>query len=327
MSCSIILSGGVAKGSAQAGMISILLDYLAKNNKKVTTIIGASAGSLNGVALSAGLHAGSKTIGEDICNFWINKADVYNFASFNLLNFLSGKGLASLDKGMTLIEGFLNKYAGKGSNPINFGAVLTVLNGVPDPISGGKNCEYLYKFTGKDFDVNNKQLARVACASGAFPVVFEPVSVSLPNAPNSLIIDGGVCNNSPISYCSDDPEVDEVYVLTPEKTIPEYDGAGGLSLIYQMIDIMIGNRRDTDIANALKINIKLDNLSNLGLSDDELTKVKDAVGLTSKRKLKITQIYCETNLPGNSFAGFFDKSLRQEYVARGKDAAKKVLGM
>jgi hypothetical protein len=101
----------------------------------------------------------------------------------------------------------------------------------------------------------------------------------------------------------------------------------GADLLERLVDVLIHERLYRDLRDAVRVNRRLDALTQLratGVLDDrQLAAVKQA--LDEPTALEIVQIRPDTELPGNSFSGLFDRKLRERYVDEGRRAAETAL--
>ncbi len=180
----LVLSGGGARGMAHIGVI----EELEKRNYEITSVAGTSMGALVG-----GVYAMGKM--EEFKDWMISmdRRKVFNLVDFTL----SMHGLVKGDKVLQAMQEF-----------------------IPD-----KNIEDLripYSATAADI-ANNKEvvyrsgsLYEAIRASIAIPTVFTPIING-----DSIIVDGGVLNNIPISNVSREPG-DKLVAVYVNADMPVY---------------------------------------------------------------------------------------------------------
>ncbi len=158
----LVLSGGGARGLAHIGVIEELL----KHNYEITSIAGTSMGAVIGAVYAQGKLEEFKD--------WITSLD--QFEVFKLVDFtLSSSGLVKGEKVLNTIKKFMPD---------------TKIEDLPIPYSATaadiiKHKEVVFT-TGSLFDAIR--------ASVAIPTVLTPVKKD-----GSVLVDGGVMNNVPIS--------------------------------------------------------------------------------------------------------------------------------
>jgi len=154
--------------------------------------------------------------------------------------------------------------------------------------------------------------------------VFAPTAVD-----GKPCVDGGAVNNTPISYVLDDTDVGTVIVITTESSAPPASPAfGGVELVGKIADIVINERISHDLSVARATNDRLarveDALRATGATQETRAKVLEALGW---RALDLRLVYPDPALEGTSFAGFFERSKRADYIAAGERAAEKAMSV
>jgi predicted acylesterase/phospholipase RssA len=168
-----------------------------------------------------------------------------------------------------------------------------------------------------------ERIYHAAAASAAFPFVFQPVEVE----GLGPCYDGGVVNDAPVRLATD-CNAERIVVITPYPLLFDHDAPPtGLAMLEHLVEILIHERLYRDLRDAVRVNGVLDRLESLrttGLLDDaQLAAVQRALG--EPTRIDLLQIRPETELPGNSFSGLFDRDLRVTYIDAGRRAAEAAL--
>src|SRR5262249_17948694 len=94
----------------------------------------------------------------------------------------------------------------------------------------------------------------------------------------------------------------------------------------RLVDVLIHERLFRDLHDAEEVNLAIERLRSLAdrgiLSNDQLARVLEALEM---RPLEILTIRPNAELPGNPFAGFLHRELREPYIAAGQPAARQVV--
>ena len=108
MSTAVILSGAVAKGAFEAGVLA----YLAETEPRITRVVATSAGSLNGAVYAAGIrHNVPRTAARILKSLWTEHgqwADVVRLSPSALLHL---QGLSSLTPIVELVQDALERVS------------------------------------------------------------------------------------------------------------------------------------------------------------------------------------------------------------------------
>ena len=161
------------------------------------------------------------------------------------------------------------------------------------------------------------------------PVLFAPATV---DAATNLV-DGGAVNNAPIKYALSVKDVELVIVVasTMQKLEPGPNADAGLwpalsgpRLVTRLVDTLINERLYRDMREAVDVNRALRAVEEF---EPELRRrVLQALGWEDRRQIALVSVQPTEPLPGGSFAGFFSRRRRIEYLERGRQRAREVLG-
>lgn len=329
MSDAVVLSGGVARGAFDAGVLSVLLKRVI--NLDIKQIVSSSSGSLNAAYLASSIRNNALgDVGERLESLWINEATIRNAFDFNLRGLMNFMGLSDNDS----LTNFLRKVIkpAKTANPKPINVSMIVTNLVGEVVGDDTTFEHVVRFNGSDFDSKEslEDVFAAVTASGAFPGVYMPVNLTISGA-KTPCVDGGVCNNSPIKYAIEDKTVSRVFVVAPYPKnfrIAPTD-MKGVKLFSQMADILINERLYRDLYEAYRVNDTLASLDNWRVAG-MMTQIAydaaiDAFGYVGKRKIDIVIIRPEIPLPGGAFDGLSNIDIRRQYVKAGQEAAKRAL--
>jgi NTE family protein len=331
----VVLAGAVAKGAFEAGV----LDELTRRPAiaaSLTRVVGASAGALNGVMLSAGIRAGDpRGAAEKLLDIWLRYAALSRFAALNAAGILGLQGLSSSRKVLALLEEHVKPCSVPLAQrrPVHLHVVVTATRGSIDPDHLG-SFEQVQPFDARSFD--EPELLRAvfssAAASAAFPGVFLPVELDRVGP----AVDGGTVNNTPIRYALDEledlPRVERVFVIagSPEEVVyPKL--LRGVAYINHLAEILVNERLYRDLREAKARNRAIERLEALehegAISPATHARIRAALGWREAvRKVEIIPIRPpKPGLEGGAFDAFFTPSLRQRYIDIGRDAAKQAL--
>jgi NTE family protein len=324
----LVLAGAVAKGAFGAGAVS----YIANAGRPIHRIVGTSSGALTAAVIGAGAATGQLAYATDIAkDLWLNHAAWTDFAHVSFGDLIHAQGLLDTAKLVAIVKDAIQRVVDHAPNaPAHAAArvtfITTSLNALPaagpEPLP---TYEKAMHFGVGDFLDRAKwgAIATAAAASATFPGVFAPTTID-----GVPCIDGGAVDNAPIAYALDDPAVRKVIVVTsePSKPQPVANHIGGLDLIAKLADIVINERVSNDLAVAHKTNRVLsavkEALDATHASEETKKGVLRALGW---RELELVLIHPDPPLPGTSFSGFRDASLRKTYVDAGIRAAESAL--
>jgi predicted acylesterase/phospholipase RssA len=329
----LILAGAVSQGAFTAGALAELLapETQARLGLDVRRVVAASSGAVNGAFLSSHLHAGTEAAGTPLLEeLWIELGDFRGVFDVSLRALGHARGISTSAKVRALFEKFIPPRA--GTRPIELAVVVTNLDGEVDLVGSelATTFERCLRFSGSDF-ASEEGLARVfdaVVASAAFPVVFEPVTITI-GARTVRCVDGGVCNDTPIKYAlGNGADIDRIFIVTP---FPSVQRAGselqGVALLSQLGDALVQERLYRDLREAHEVNRALRALERALPLSSLRERALAALGWSGRRVLDIVEIRPRETLKGDSFAGFFSRRLREDYVRAGRDAAREALGL
>ncbi len=191
---SLVLSGGGARGIAHIGVI----EELERQGYTIKSISGTSMGAVVGAVFAVGKLQAYK---EWICS--LDKMRIFRLVDFTF----SSQGLIKGDRVFNKMKEFMPDVNIEDLN-INFAATATDI------------------INNKEVVFTKGSIIDALRASVAIPTVFTPVKTK-----NSILVDGGVINNIPISYVqrTKDDILIVVYVnadvpiYKPQKFIKEND--------------------------------------------------------------------------------------------------------
>ena len=185
MATAFVLSGGGSLGAVQVGM----LQGLAAVDIVPDLVVGSSVGALNAAFLAS--HPGPKGA-TDLAAIWagLNRGSVFPTNPTRLLRAVSGRAVSLTDphKLRRLLEEHLG-YERLEQAHCPVAVVATEL------------------LTGRESVLTEGPVVDAVLASAALPGIFPPVELD-----GSLLMDGGVVNNTPISAARD-LGADLIYVL------------------------------------------------------------------------------------------------------------------
>jgi NTE family protein len=325
MDTALVLAGAVAKGAFEAGVLSVL----AESSERVGNIVATSAGALNAAVYATGVRFGrERRAVEVLCGLWEEEAEWGRIVDFSLRGVIGGRGLASTDALLDIVEHGMQAVA-EGAQPVNdvvLRLVTTALRGlVLDPKGiPTTTFEHLLKVESDAFDSveGRHRVAAAATASAAFPGLFVPVEVEGVGP----CIDGGAVNNAPISWAIEEGMERVIVVTGNPLALPPEDDLAWLDLIGKEVDIAINERLFRDLLQARKINEKLswldEALAARGLDESARAAIREGLGW---KPLEIIEVRPAEPLAGNAFSALSDGKLRREYLAQGKQAARAAL--
>jgi NTE family protein len=315
----VVLAGGVAKGAFEAGA----LDALIERGVRLSQVVGASSGALNATLLAAGIRAGrARDATQRLIALWRDDARWMRFLHLSLRDLFERSGVSDSKDILQLLGEEVPRIATAASSPVRLRIVVAALRGVVREIDGrpATTFEGVLSFADRDFDdgAARERIYNAAAASSAFPLLFHPVDV--PGL--GPCCDGGAVNNTPIQLATQDG-LDEVIVISP---YPALFGATpalhGIELASRLVDILIQERVYRDLQLARSTNDDIARVAALvtdgTLSSGQLTAVLRAL---RAKPLRIVTIRPAAELPGNAFAGFLHRDLREEYIDAGRAAA------
>jgi NTE family protein len=316
-SAALVLSGAVAKGAFEAGVVSAL----AQKDFVADRFVGTSAGALNATLLAAGAAVGAFTkAAARVEELWRERATLLSFVR-PLPNLGLGASSTKAVEQLLVdeIEALVASRTASDLRPTTLTLVTTDLAGSLH--EGELTYEDERVFKEADFLDSNtrKEIAKVAAASAAFPVLFIPPILNCRQH-----VDGGVVNNTPLSYAIDESAGrNSIVVVSAEPNVPADDVTLHLlprpTLLVRLVEILINERVGRDLVVARKRNEKRKQLIHaLQGTGIDAEKVADGLGF---RELDILTIRPTKALAGGAFNGFVSKRLRESYIRLGKEAA------
>lgn len=320
----LVLAGAVAKGAFEAGVTS----ELATRGIVFDRFVGTSAGALSATLLAAGAAVGRfEYAARKLEELWRDRAWVWSFLNPTLA--LGGISSTRRVESM-VVEALRDVVVHAGPRPASLHRtkltlVTTDLCGSVDQGELTHEDEHEYREAALVDERRWKEIASVAAASAAFPILFSPAKLTAPNGVRGRRVDGGVVNNTPLSYAIDKDDGksgrNSIIVVSAEPNVPRRPTTLWLfPLGLRLIDILINERIGRDLVVARKRNDKRTELiSELkGHEDIDAGALADRLGF---RELDILAIHPREELVGGAFGGFFWKPWRAEQIAEGKLAA------
>ncbi len=136
--------------------------------------------------------------------------------------------------------------------------------------------------------------------------------------------DGGLTNNTAVKYAIEGaPDVDRIFVIVPYPVLLEPSPElRVLSLVAHLVDVLVQERRYRDLREAYAVNAVLERLELEVHSPTARAEVLRIFGWGHRRKNKTVEIRPHRPLDGGPFDGFLSKTLRGEYVAKGRESAQ-----
>jgi predicted acylesterase/phospholipase RssA len=348
----LVLTGGVAKGAFEAGVLARLVEA----GVRFDSVVGTSAGALSGLLLAHG--AAAERLGEaakSIEHLWRDEASLFRFASPALADLISRTALSRTDRVVDLLRSYTPPLA-RVERAIDFVCVATDARGYLERAPGRADAwlagfETAFRFSSNDFcDEGALSLARrAAVASAAFPVLFAPVEMPpgyerhvIPDGGcddcirdrSGAFYDGGLRNNNPIKYALEAGAIDEVVVVSAFPVGAAYAGPprGLLDIAGRVFEILVNGGIAGDLAAAHGTNVRLAQFAAFAgrarrdcpeLAEALIAEVGQVSGLAGKRAIEVASICPAAPLPGTVFTGFVSRRLRALYIDEGRRAAER----
>jgi NTE family protein len=216
-----VLSGGASLGAVQVGMLEALFE------RAITPdlIIGSSAGAINGAFIAS--REPTVQTAKELGAIWrgLNRGSIFPLSPVTGLIGFVGRGTHVVPSGnlRRLVAGHARLDRLEDAR-VPLHVIAT------DVLSGGE----LRLSTGPAVDA--------VMASAAIPGVFAPVSVD-----GALMIDGGVCDNTPISHAIE-LGAEEIYVLpTGFSCDLEAPPRAALNMLLHAMSLMLAQRLHLEI--------------------------------------------------------------------------------
>lgn len=322
----LVLAGAVAKGAFEAGVLQIL----AKASVDVVRIVAASAGALNAVVYAGGIAKQEQTeAAASLVELWTSEGRWRDVFHLSLADFLVHRdGISDQEKLLKILRQHVQRI--EAPRRIELRIIVSPLGGRDGNIGpvAATTYEYVVDFDQTDFasDQSLESVFEAAVASAAFPVAFAPAMV----AGVGLCIDGGTCNNAPISRAiGGAKDLDAILVVTPSPkhyVAPKTEKPNFNEVVGDLLEMVTNERLYRDLRNAAEVNEGIRRLEASELPPRQLDVVRAAIGWENRSVIDIVEIRPEKPLSGSAFHGFFDRKAREEYIASGIECAKAVLG-
>jgi NTE family protein len=328
----LVLAGAVAKGAYTAGVIQALVH----SEVEIVRIVAASSGALNGTLLASGIHAREvQRAADQLVEVWTDHADWNQIFHVSFSDLFRGEGISDDKRVIALLREYIKPHEGP-SDPIDLRLVVAPLHGSTGTIGSqpATTFEHVLGFSGAAFDSAQslESLFSAAAASAALPVVFSPVEVAIDQL--GPCVDGGTVNNTPIKWALEGSighSVDAIVVVTttPETMppVPESQVIAGTHLVSRVAELLINERLYRDLREATTVNAQLHALAGLRAKhgDAAIDDVLAALAWQDRREVDIVTIRPSESLSGTAFSGFFDRALRERYIAIGRDDAQRII--
>lgn len=325
----IVLAGAVAKGAFEAGA----LQALSRADVEIVRIVAASSGALNGTLLAANVRTDRVAEGADLlAELWRDDAgwrDAFHLSSHELV---TRRAVSDSSRILDLMRKRIPPVA--TGKDINLRLLVAPLYGKKGMVGQhpATTFEAVRDFASADF-ATAEALERVfaaATASSAFPFLFAPVQVD----DLGPCVDGGAVNNTPVKWALEGvmgASIDAIVVISTtielRPSVPHT--LQGLAYAGHLATMLIGERLYRDLKETETANVQLAKLKALlasGVLDEaQYGQVLAALDWSGRRPAQIIQIRPLKDLPGSSFAGFFDTQLRRDYVDAGVARGVEVL--
>ena len=326
-STAIILAGAGTHGAFEAGAIDVLL----RSGHRFGTVVGASSGALNGALLASAVRAGREDLlCQELPRRWLEHTGFFDIFTPSLSGIVGLRGFSGEDKVLSELESVAGGWLPGAGKPVRLVVVTAALQGRMTEVAGrpATSYEYPITFASADFDTKESRapIYRAAVASGAIPIVFIPVD--LPGA--GPCSDGGLVNNTPIKHALADPKVSRIVVVVPYPSpVDPPPPRKGLELVSHAFDIFIQERLLRDLRDAVETNRQLATIDALAgaLSIEQLTGLKNKLGLSRKRPVEIVMVRPPQSLAGNELSGFGNQKAVEVLVESGKKAAQDALAL
>lgn len=330
-SIAVVLAGAVAKGAFEAGA----LVELVASGAKITRIVAASSGALNGSLLAASIHRAASAADlqariERLAELWVTHGGAGDAFHLNVSEILHRRGLSDQEGLRSLLLNHLEpgpqgRHAGAASLRIVVCPLAGV--GVPEAEPRVSSFERMLHFDPSHFEtaVGLEPVIDAAVASSSFPIAFVPSDC----ADLGPCVDGGTVNNTPLGYAVDDNLACEaVFIVAPTRaderiTHEKAKALHGVGLVARVADMLINERLHRDIKTFRYTNGVLQKLANV--DEARRREVLELLGWEGRRVVPLYCIRPLVALEGNAFSGFRDEDLRRAYVDAGRTRAREVL--
>jgi predicted acylesterase/phospholipase RssA len=332
MADALVLAGGVAKGAFAAGALGVLLgpDGKGAGEVNVVSVVGASSGALNGAFAAAVLHSRSEaTEIARLPELWLEDATFGRVFEPTLGGILGLTGASGEDKVLEILRRAI-RPAPRGRE-VELRLVVANLGGSIEMVGGAAatTFESILAFGPETFESEERleRLFHTVTASAAFPGAFMPVRLDI-DGRSVQCIDGGAINNTPLRYALEHhAKIRRAFVVTSQLRVPPEppENLHGPALLAHLADVLIGERLYRDLRAAYARNEALRRLAKEVPDPAERARIVKAIGWEEVEPLEIIEIRPEQELAGGMFDGFFQRELREQYVASGEEAARRWL--
>jgi hypothetical protein len=267
--------------------------------------------------------------GPQLAQLWLDDATLGGVFRVSLRDLVEELGISSDDKVRAILRDHV-PTSGAGRNAIELRLVVTNSNGEPLSVGGAPatTFEHVVDVAAADFDApdSRERVFTAAAASAALPGVFAPVDLQLDGS-TVQGIDGGIVDDTPLGHaCAGAPSVGRVFVIVPFPRVrTDTANLRGLALAWHVFDILIQERLIRDLRRTDRVNQVLAQLPTLVPDAQQRAALLEALGWAERRPVQVVEIRPDTELPGDSFAGFTSRALRQQYLQAGVEAAQRVL--
>jgi NTE family protein len=322
----IVLAGAGTHGSFEAGALEVLLQA----GHRFGTVVGSSAGALNGSLLATATRAGQELdLASALPQTWLDHTGFWDVFTPSLSGILELSGFSTQSKLLAQVEEMASRWLPGAGAPVRLVIIVAALEGRPTEVDGRPATTYEQAITFANADFDNPQsrqpIYQAAVASGAVPLVFVPVEV--PGL--GPCADGGLVDNTPIKRALADPEVTRVFVVVPYPSpVDPPPPRHGLDYVAHVLDIFIQERLTRDLKDAAETNRQLAALDGLSkdLSPQILQNLRSALGFERKRQVEIVQVRPPQTLAGNQLSGFGNREKTQAQIDSGRAAARAAIG-
>jgi NTE family protein len=319
----VVLAGGVARGAFEAGA----LEVLANHGIQFVHVVGTSSGALNALMWAAAIRADrERDAAARLVTLWREEADWMRAFHFTPIDALHGRGLSDSSRAFALMRREIPNILTGAVRPVHLNLVVTAIEGVLDELQGkpATTFEAVLSFDGSDLDdaTRRERIYQAAAASAAFPLAFHPVNVD----GFGPCYDGSIVNDAPVRLATVG-EADRVIVIVPYPSVFRCgESSNALGFITHLGDMLTHERLFRDLREAERVNDTIRRLQSLvernQISEAQLSAILFELDV---KPLTIVSVRPATDLPGNPFAGFVDRDLRESYIQAGRDAAAAVL--
>jgi NTE family protein len=319
----LILAGGVARGAFEAGALQVL----AGHGVRIAHVVGTSSGALNALMWAAAIRADRERDAADrLIDLWRNEADWMRAFHFTPVDALHGTGLSDSSRAFALMRREIPSILSASVRAVRLNLIVTAIGGVLDTLQDAPatTFEGVLSFDGSDFDdpTRRERIYQAAAASAAFPLIFHPVEVE----GVGTCYDGSIVNDAPVKLATAGA-VNRVIVIAPYPQVFRCEqSSNALGFITHLVDMLTHERLFRDLRDAERTNDTIARLESL-VQRKQLSEAQFSIVLRELdiKPLEIVSIRPAAELPGNPFAGFVDRDLRESYIQAGRDAAGAVL--